>query len=102
MSRHNQKQRSLKAAQYYISAFLPELCECPLDIHVLDGPPEGPRYAVAVESCSSRGCPYGFGTHEHPTAQCAVLDCPLRCSARLLLDRDGTVLHTTISGIHWK
>jgi hypothetical protein len=30
-----------------------------------------------------------------------VLDCPLRRSARLLLDRHGTVMQTTISGIHW-
>jgi hypothetical protein len=35
------------------------------------------------------------------SGQCGVLDCPLRRSARLPLDSQGAVIHTTISGIHW-
>jgi len=100
MPRQHYKQRSLKAAQRYIGLHIPELGERPLRIHVLDGPPDAPRYAVTAEACSVRVCPRGFEV-AGATGQCPVLDCPLRRSARLLLDRGGKVLHTTMSGIHW-
>ena len=102
MPRYSDKQRSLRAAQRYVNHYLPDLCGQPLDIHVLDGPPDAPRYAVAVEACVVRACPHGFSASATDGKRCDVLDCPLRRSARLLLDRDGDVRHATISGIHWK
>jgi hypothetical protein len=73
----------------------------PLRLQPLDGPPDSPRYAATSEACIAAVCPRGYGAQAASSGQCGVLDCPLRRSARLLLDRQGTVIHATISGIHW-
>lgn len=95
------KNGPLIAAQIYVSRHLPEFVDRPLRLHILDGPPGSPRYAATTESCIAASCPRGFSIQARSAGQCGVLDCPLRRSARLLLDREGAVLHTTISGIHW-
>jgi hypothetical protein len=101
MPRREQKNRPLSAAQTYVSEHLPELRNRPLRLQLLDGPPGSPRYAAMVEACVASSCPRGYSAQAASSGQCGVLDCPLRRSARLLLDRHGAVMHATISGIHW-
>jgi hypothetical protein len=101
MPRRKAKNQLLSAARTYVSQHLPEFLDRPLQIQLLDGPPGAPRYAATTEACAANICPRGFTAQAGSTIQCGVLDCPLRRSARLLLDRNGAVLHTTISGIHW-
>ena len=102
MSRRNDKQRSIQAARRYVGQLAPELCERQFVIHSLDGPPEAPRYAVSVEVCAAHVCPRGVSAQEAAAGHCDVLDCPLRRSARILLDRDGKVLHAQVGTIHWR
>ncbi len=67
MSRITRTNQPLLAAQQYISQHLPELCGLPLrKLHILDGPPDAPRYAVAIETCVASVSP-------------ARLQCPGRC-----------------------
>jgi hypothetical protein len=101
MPRRKQKNRPLIAAQTYIGEHLPELRDRPLRLHLLDGPPDSPRYAATIETCIAAACPRGISAQAASGGQCDVLDCPLRRSARLLLDNQGVVVHATISGIHW-
>jgi hypothetical protein len=101
MPRGKRKDRPLIAAQQYISQHLPELRNLPLRLHMLDGPPGAPRYAATIEACLAKVCPRGIPIQAGSKRECGVLDCPLRRSARLLLDREGVVIHATISGIHW-
>jgi hypothetical protein len=89
------------AAQAYVSEQLPELRDLPMRLQALDGPPDSPRYAVTLEACVARVCPRGISDEAASSGRCGVLDCPLRRSARLLLDEEGVVVHATISGIHW-
>ena len=101
MSRTKREKRPLRAAQMYVSQHLPELGAVPMQLQLLDGPPGSPRYAVTLERCAAIVCPRGLGTQPDSGGVCGVLDCPLRRSARLLLDSQGAVMHDTISGIHW-
>jgi hypothetical protein len=101
MPRRKAKNQLLIAAQTYVSQHLPEFVDRPLQLRILDGPPGSPRYAATSEACIAKACPRGLTAHASSSMQCGVLDCPLRCSARLLLDRHGTVIQATISGIHW-
>jgi hypothetical protein len=101
MSRRKQKNQPLRAAQTYINQHLPELGGMPLRLQLLDGPPGSPRYAATIEACIAAVCPRGISAQAASNGQCGVLDCPLRRSARLLLDNHGVVMHATISGIHW-
>ena len=101
MPRGRRENRPLSAAQMYVGEHLPELRDMPLRLQLLDGPPDSPRYAVTLEACIATVCPRGFGAQADSSGQCGVLDCPLRRSVRLLLDCQGTVMHATISGIHW-
>jgi hypothetical protein len=101
MPRAKREKRPLNAAQTYIGKHLPELHDMPLRLQLLDGPPDSPRYAVTIEACIATVCPHGISVQVDSSGQCGVLDCPLRRSARLLLDHQGAVMHATISGIHW-
>jgi hypothetical protein len=101
MSRRKRNNRPLRAAQTYISQHLPELGDKPLRLQLLDGPPDSPRYAAMIEACIATVCPRGISAQAASSGRCGVLDCPLRRSARLLLDNQGVVMHVTISGIHW-
>jgi hypothetical protein len=101
MPRGKHKNRPLSAVQTYVSQHLPELRGIPLRLQLLDGPPDAPRYAASLEACVASVCPHGFSAQADAGGQCGVLDCPLRRSARLLLDSQGAVIHATISGIHW-
>ena len=101
MPRRKQHNRLLTAARTYVNENLPELRQAPLAMRMLDGPPGSPRYAVTVEACCAQVCPQGFSTHVALAGQCNVLDCPLRRTLRLLLDRQGGMMQATQSGIHW-
>jgi hypothetical protein len=101
MPRRKRGNQPLRAAQIYIGEHVPELHDLPLRLQLLDGPPGSPRYAATIEACVATVCPRGFSTQDGSSHQCGVLDCPLRRSVRLLLDRHGAVMHLTISGIHW-
>ena len=100
MARKKRANPLLVAARTYLSQHVPELKAAPLQLRMLDGPPESPRYAVTAEDCLAGACPFGASAVAH-AGQCSVRDCPLRCSVRLLLDRRGEVVQATRSGIHW-
>lgn len=99
MARPKKRNPLLEAARAYIDQRIPELRGARLKLHLLDGPPGAARYAVSAEACFARVCPRGFPTGRR--GGCSTLDCPLRRSARLLLNRRGEVLQVTRSGIHW-
>ncbi len=101
MPRITRTSQPLLAAQQYISQHLPELCGLPLQLHILDGPPDAPRYAVAIEACVASVCPHSFSAQADAGGRCGVRDCPLRRSVRLLLDHNCIVMQATSSGVHW-
>jgi hypothetical protein len=101
MSRRKQLARLLNAAHRYVDQHLPDLRHAPLALRMLDGPPGSPRYAVTVAACRAQACPRGISTLDAAAGQCHVPDCPLRHTARLLLDRQGNVIQATRSGILW-
>lgn len=101
MSRRKRENQLLLAAQAYIRQNLPALQGQPLRLRLLDGPPGAPRYAAMTEICRVPICPRGFSAQAGPNGPCEVPDCPLRQSVRLLLDRQGNVVGSTLSGVHW-
>ena len=101
MARKKRPNPLLIAARTYVSLHVPELKAAPLQLRLLDGPPESPNCAVMAEACLPGDCPHGVPASIAERGQCTVRDCPLRCSLRLLLDRRGAVMQATRSGIHW-
>src|SRR5216117_9124 len=95
MSRRKRPNLLLRGAQEYLNQHIPELNSAPLHLRPLDGPPEAPRYAVTAEVCCAGACPRGVPANIATMGQCAVLDCPLRDSVRLLLDQRGSVIRMT-------
>lgn len=100
MGRRKRQHPLLKIAQAYLSKTMPAMASARLQLRNLDGPPGSPRFAVTAELCEHT-CPYGVAPAVATAGQCPVGDCPLRCSVRMLLDRRGTVMHTTQSTLHW-
>lgn len=100
MARRKRQNIYLAIAQTYLAQHMPDMAGAHLCVRMLDGPPGGPRYSVTAELCVPR-CPRGVAPALAALGQCAVVGCPLRRSVRLLLDRRGTVLHTSRSGLHW-
>jgi hypothetical protein len=91
----------LGLARDYLSEKLPKLCESPLSLHLLDGPPGSPRFAVSVQHCDyQNNCPLGVDPAE-AKAKCPHINCELRESARLLIDREGTIIKVLESGTRW-
>jgi hypothetical protein len=101
MGRRKRKHPLLQVAQTYLSQHMPDMSGARLSLRMLDGPPDAPRYAVTAEICTACPCPRGVPFALAANGQCPIAECPLRHSVRLLLNRRGTVLHTTISDIHW-
>lgn len=101
MPGRRQQKLLVKIARDYLRRHMPDLKDMPLRMHALDGPPKSPRYSVTAEACSANRCPYGIPTDVAAAGQCTVLDCPLRQSARLLIDRRWRVVQASRSGIHW-
>ncbi|MEP7187806.1 MAG: hypothetical protein ABI901_01290 [Roseiflexaceae bacterium] len=101
MARKKRTNPLLLAARAYVSLHVPELKAAPLQLRLLDGPPDSPSCAVMAEACLPSECPNGISVSIAERGQCTVRDCPLRCSLRLLLDRRGAVIQATRSGIHW-
>jgi hypothetical protein len=101
MPRHKRKNRLLSAVQIYLCQRAPELRDAPLQLRVLDGPPGAPRYVATAEICDPSCCPRAGSMQVPASSHCSVLDCPLRCSMRLLLDQRGSIMQATRSGIHW-
>ena len=101
MARPRKKNPMLTAARNYFEQHIPELKDAKLHFRQLDGPPGSARFAVTAEACYAGTCPRGVSLEVAQAGQCRVLDCPLRRSVRLLLDRRGDVLQVTRSGIHW-
>lgn len=99
MSRHKRENPLLAVVQTYLNREVPELRDAPLQLRRLDGPPGSPCYAAIAETCDATVCPRS--NQATASSQCGVLDCPLRCSMRLLLDRRGGIIQVTRSGIHW-
>ncbi|HMQ30925.1 MAG TPA: hypothetical protein PKD53_09360 [Chloroflexaceae bacterium] len=70
----------------------------PIHLRMLDGPPGAPRYAVYVGTCERPGpCPHGV----EEITPCPVLNCALRHSLRMLLDRDGNLVEVLRGGVRW-
>lgn len=101
MPRRKRQHPLIKVARAYLSEHQPALKEAPLRIHLLDGPPGSPRYAVSIEQCRANGCPYEVPPEDAANGRCPIIDCPVRHSIRLLFDRNGTLVNASESGIHW-
>ena len=100
MGRKKRQHPLVKHVQAYLNQAMPEMAGARLQLRTLDGPPESPRYAVTAELCAHT-CPYGTTPAMAAAGQCHVIDCPLRRSVRLRVDRRGTIMHATRSTIHW-
>ena len=101
MARRKRQHPLLLVARTYLSQHMPDMIDARLNLRMLDGPPEAPRYAVTAETCTARACPHGIPLAVAAGGQCPIAECPLRQSVRLLLNRRGIVVHTTVSDIHW-
>jgi hypothetical protein len=101
MARKKRINPLLIVARTYVSQHVPELKSAAVQLRMLDGPPGSPRCAATAEACLADDCPNGVPAAVAASGACQVRDCPLRCTVRLLLDRRGTVLHVTRSGVHW-
>jgi hypothetical protein len=101
MARRKRQHPLLLVARSYLSQHMPDMSDARLKLRVLDGPPEAPRYAVTAETCTACPCPHGIPLAVAAGGQCPITECPLRHSVRLLLNRRGTVIHTTVSDIRW-
>lgn len=98
---HNKNYLLMSVVQNYINDYAPELAEEPISIHLLDGPPNAPRYAASAETCPAETCPCDIAPALAQAGQCPVLNCPLRCSLRLLLDRHDVLVSARRSGVRW-
>ncbi|NWF80072.1 MAG: hypothetical protein HXY37_08490 [Chloroflexi bacterium] len=88
----------LRVAREHLNVLDPDLRDEPIHLRMLDGPPGAPRYAVYVGACRRDGdCPYGV----EMITPCPVLNCELRNSLRLLLDREGNLVEVLQSGVRW-
>lgn len=91
----------IPVARDYIEAQVPELKNAPLRFRQLDGPAGGPRYAAFAAKCTTNDCPYNIPPTVSEAGRCPICDCRFRCSARVLLNRDGDIIQTTQSTIRW-
>jgi hypothetical protein len=88
----------LRVAREHVRRLNMGLDEEPIHLRMLDGPPGAPRYAVYVGACMSEGgCPHGISDR----TTCPVLECKLRHSLRMLLDRDGNLVELLRGGVRW-
>lgn len=88
----------LQVARDHLRQLDSELLDAPLHLRMLDGPPGAPRYAIYVGVCERKGpCPHGV----EEVSPCPVLDCELRHSLRMLLDRDGNLVEVLRGGVRW-
>ena len=101
MARQKRQNLFLKIAQTYLRQQMPAMRGATLKLRMLDGPPGSPRYAVTAETCGVAACPHGIAPSAAAIGECPVSECPRRHSVRLLLDRQGVVMHTTIGSVHW-
>jgi hypothetical protein len=89
----------LAIARAQLARFAPELRDEPIQLRHLDGPPDGPRYAVSVGICRrTEACPHGIAAQQ----PCPVLNCEQRQSLRMLLDRNGEPLELLRNGVRWE
>lgn len=101
MARPKQSNAITAIVEAYIAQYAPDLQAAPIHIQRLDGPPDGPRYAVSIETCSVRECPFQVALDVEQAGDCPISRCRLRCSLRLLLDRQGTILSARRGSVHW-
>jgi hypothetical protein len=95
------RQPMLAIARNAIAKLAPDLRGAQVYIHLLDGPPDSPRYAAMSERCCASSCPHGIAEKTARAGKCPVFDCPLRQSVRMLLNRDGSVQQVLHGSIHW-
>lgn len=91
----------LHIAREYLEEHMPDAREARLTIRQLDGPPESPRFVVTAEACLTADCPYAVPREVADAGDCPILECDHRCTARVLMDRKGEVIHVTRSGVHY-
>jgi hypothetical protein len=88
----------LRVAREHVRRLNMGLDDEPIHLRMLDGPPSAPRYAVYVGACMSEGdCPHGVNDR----ITCPILECKLRRSLRMLLDRDGNLVELLRDGVRW-
>ncbi|MCU0495689.1 MAG: hypothetical protein MUD01_29240 [Chloroflexaceae bacterium] len=102
MPRHkNPPSPLLGVARDYLEEHAPQLKEVPLTLRQLDGPPGSPRFVVFGDACDHKqACPLGVQP-EVAEKNCPVIDCAMRHSIRLLLNREGDVVKVSEGTIHW-
>lgn len=89
----------IRVARGHLSLIEPGLKDAPLQLHMLDGPPGAPRYAVSVSRCRRQGpCPHGTLDGQ----PCTVRECALREALRMLLNRDGELVEVIRDGLRWE
>jgi hypothetical protein len=88
-------------AQRYLRRVMPAMEQARYTVHALDGPPGGPRFAVTAELCDVSSCPRGITPEQAAGGRCLQRACPLRHTARLLLNGNGDVVLVTSSDLHW-
>ncbi len=101
MGRPKRKNPLVPIVRSYVQEHYPELANARLSIKRLDGPPGSPRYAASLEQCHIARCPYHVSAADAAEGHCPHQDCQLREALRLLLDRNGAVVHVHQSHIHW-
>lgn len=101
MGRPKRKNPLVPIVRSYVQERYPELAGARLSIRRLDGPPGSPRYAASLEQCDTAHCPYHVSAADSQAGRCPHRDCRLREALRLLLDRNGAVVHVHESHIHW-
>jgi hypothetical protein len=85
-------------ARRALRTIAPELEYAPLELRLLDGPHDAPRYAVAVGHCYNVGaCPH----HVADPGACTVPSCELRRSLRLLFDGSGALIQVLDGHRRW-
>lgn len=88
----------LKVAREHLKQLDDALAQEPIKMRMLDGPVGAPRYAIYVGTCEREGpCPHGV----EQITPCPILNCELRHSLRLLLDREGNLVEVLRSGVRW-
>ncbi|MEM8530978.1 MAG: hypothetical protein AAGF95_09055 [Chloroflexota bacterium] len=93
--------RFIPIARSHIEEQVPALKNAPLRFTQLDGPPGAPRYAAFAAKCTTNDCPYGVPPTISEAGRCPICDCRFRCSARVLMNRDGDIIQTMESTIRW-
>lgn len=100
MPRRKRVHPMLRIARAFTQEQRPDLISASMRLRQLDGPAGGPRYAVNIEGCLAKECPFGVSAEMSASGHCSVR-CELRNTCRLLLTRSGEIVSATNSSEHY-